>query len=66
MSKRKQKMLAAFGSKKKVMLRGEEVNVDITNGVDLEDHFKLKCYYYPLTFKSQQGLSLHMICKHER
>ena len=43
MSKRKQKMLAAFGSKKKVMHRGEEVNVDITNEVDLEDHFKLKC-----------------------
>ena len=66
MSKRKQKTLAAFGFKKKEMHRGEEINVDIPNKVDLEDHFKLKCLYCPLTFKSHQGLSLHMIRKHER
>ena len=66
MSKRKQKTLAAFGFKKKVMHIGEEINVDIPNEDDLEDHFKLKCIYCPLTFKSQQGLSLHMICKYER
>ena len=64
MSKRKQKTLAAFGFTKKVMHRGEEIDVDIPNEVNLEDHFKLKCLYCPLKFKSQQRLSLHMICKH--
>ena len=65
-SERKQKTLAAFGFKKKVMHKAEEINVDIPKEVDLEDYFKLKCLYCPLTFNSQQGLSLHLICKHER
>ena len=66
MSKRKQETLAVFGFKKKIMHRGREINVNIPNEVELVNHFKLKCLYCPLTFKSQQRLSLHMIRKHER
>ena len=44
MSKWKQKTLAAFGFKKKMMCRGKEIN-DIANEVDLKDHFKSKCLY---------------------
>ena len=66
MSKRKQKTLAVFGFKKKIMHRGREINVNIPNEVELVSHFKLKCLYCPLTLTSQQRLSLHMICKHEQ
>ena len=45
MSKWKQKTLAAFGFKKKMMCKGKVINVDIANEVDLKDHFKSKCLY---------------------
>ena len=63
MPKWKQKTLAAFGFKKKVMNIGKEINVDIPKKVDLQDHFKLK-YLYCIWFVNMSGKWLDTQRKH--
>ena len=38
--------VSSFCFKKMVMHRVEEINVDIPNEIDLDDHLKLKCLYF--------------------
>ena len=72
-SKRKQKTLAAFGFKKKVMHRGEEINVDIPNEVDLEGHYwtllvkstsRLLWYIFLFLSKHNPSFTLFLICSY--
>ena len=67
MSKRKQKTLGVFGFTKKVVHRGKEEQVAIPNFVKEEEVFKvIPCLQCPQKFKTQQGLSIHIKCKHAR
>ena len=63
MSKKKQTTLAAFGFTKSVLHRGQETAIDIPKTVS-EDEYQLECVHCPKTFKNQQGLSVHIKCKH--
>ena len=72
-SKRKQKTLAAFGFKKKVMHRDEEINVDIPNEVDLEDHYwtllvksisRLLWYIFLFLSEHTPSFTLFLICSY--
>lgn len=62
MSKKIQYTLAAFGFTKSVAHRGEVTAVDIPFVVP--DELKLKCQHCAQEFRSQQGLSVHLMCKH--
>ena len=62
MSNKKQATLAAFGFTKSIIHRGEEVPCKIpkvTKGVT-----KLKCDHCSMEFVNQQGLTVHVKCKH--
>ena len=60
---KKQATLAAFGFTKAVSHRGKETVVNIPKTTS-EDEYKLKCKHCSQTFKNQQGLSVHVKCKH--
>ena len=47
---------------KRVTHRGEQVEVALP--MFAEENEFIKCIYCEHSFKSQQGLSLHVICKH--
>ena len=67
MSKRKQQNLVFFGFTKKVVHRGKEQEIKIPRFVKEEEVIKLiPCLHCPLKFKTQQGLSIHIKCKHAR
>ena len=57
-----QKTLAAFGFTKKIVHRGREREVLIPENVDLGNAHP--CGQCNETFKSPQGLAVHMKCKH--
>ena len=61
---KKQAILAAFGFTKSVSHRGQETAIEIPKTVSIEEKYKLKCLYCMQTFKNQQGLSVHIKCKH--
>ena len=63
MSKKKQYTLAAFGFTKSITHRGEETAVDIPKVVS-DEKPKLKCQHCTQEFINQQGLSVHIMCKH--
>ena len=56
----KQTTLAAFGFSKTVKHRGR----DIISKVVSETVYELKCHHCMKGFKNQQGLSVHLKCKH--
>lgn len=60
---KKQSTLAAFGFTKTITHRGHDTTVDIPKKVPKET-FKLTCQYCMQGFKNQQGLSVHVMCKH--
>jgi len=60
---KKQATLAAFGFTKSVLHRGTETIINIPKTVSAEE-YKLKCLDCMQTFKNQQGLSVHLKCKH--
>ena len=64
--KEKAKDLSSFWVYQESKAQGRRNEHYFTEEVDLEDHFKLNCPQCSQKFKNQQGLSLHMICKHER
>ena len=67
MSKRKQQTLEYFGFTKKVVHRGKQQEVKIPNFIDAEEAIKLiSCLHCSQKFKNQQGLSIHIKCKHAR
>ena len=67
MSKRKQQNLGCFGFTKKVVHREKKQEVKIPNFIDAEEVVKLiSCLHCPQKFKNQQGLSIHIKCKHAR
>ena len=67
MSKRKQQNLVFFGFTKKVVHRGKEQEIKIPCFVKEEEVIKfIPCLHCPLKFKTQQGLSIHIKCKHAR
>ena len=57
-----QKTLAAFGFTKKIVHRGREREVLIPENVDLGNAHP--CGQCNETFKSPQGLAVHVKCKH--
>ena len=62
MSNKKQATLAAFGFTKSIIHRGEEVPCKIpkvTEGVTT-----LKCDHCSMEFVNQQGVTVHVKCKH--
>ena len=63
MSKRKQ---AILGFTKKLTHRGNEVVVDIPKTVQDETEKRIKCLHCDEKFLNQQGLSVHIMCKHPR
>ena len=63
MSKKKRYTLAAFGFTKSISHRGEETAVDIPKVVSYEKP-KLNCQHCIQEFINQQGLSVHLMCKH--
>ena len=67
MSKRKQQTLEYFGFTKKIVHRGKQQEVKIPNFIDAEEAIKLiSCLHCSQNFKNQQGLSIHIKCKHGR
>ena len=62
MERRKQATLGAFGFTKKVCHRGEEKTIAIPSTPTEEP--RLSCVKCRSTFKNQQGLTVHMKCKH--
>ena len=67
MSKRKQATLGEFGFSKKVCHRDGEVDVIISNFVEDKDIVKrIQCSHCSDKFVKQQGLSIHIKCKHPR
>ena len=67
MSKRKQATLGEFGFSKKVCHRDGEVDVIIPNFVEDKDIVKrIQCLHCSDKFVNQQGLSIHIKCKHPR
>ena len=65
MSKRKQQALGYFGFAKKVVHREKKQEVKIPNFIDAEEVVKL-ISLSPRKFQNQQGLSIHIKCKHAR
>lgn len=67
MSKRKQATLGEFCFSKKVCHRDGEVDVIIPNSVEDKDVVKrIQCLHCSDKFVNQQGLSIHIKCKHPR
>ena len=67
MSKRSkiiQPTLAAFGFTKKVVHRGETVDVDLPRYANELECGKFMCPKCPKRFKNTQGLSVHVKCVH--
>ena len=60
---KKQRTLADFGFTKTIIHRGNEMKVDIPNRIS-DSPPKLKCPNCEQTFLNQQGLSIHILCKH--
>ena len=60
---KKQTTLAAFGFTKSVTHRGQKTTTDLPKTVSEEIH-KLKCLHVMQGLKNQQGLSVHLKCKH--
>ena len=64
MSKRKQQIADILDLP---VHRGKEQQVKISNFIDAEEAMKLIFYLHcPQKFKNQQGLSIHIKCKHAR
>ena len=67
MFKRKQQTLGYFRFTKKAVHRGKEQGVKIPNFIVAEEAIKLiSCLHCPQKLKNQQGLSIHIKCKHAR
>ena len=60
---KKQPMLAAFDFTKTVFHRGGEMKVDLPTSVTLSSA-NLECLQCEQKFINQQGLSVHIKCKH--
>ena len=60
---KKQQTLAAFGFTKTVLYRESEIKVDLPTEVTLSSA-NLKCLKCEKKFINQQGLSVHIKCKH--
>ena len=65
MSQRKQPTLAAFGFSKKIIHRKKETKVEMPAYTE-EETKRIKCSHCKARFTNQQGLSLHIKCKHAR
>ena len=59
----KQTALAAFGFTKSVTHRGQKTTIDLPKTVS-EEIYKSKCLHGMQGFKNQQGVSVHLKCKH--
>ena len=64
--KRTQSTLAKFNFTQHVKHKGKRVKVDIPPYVTSCDADLIKCLHCDMKFKNQQGLSVHVLCKHER
>ena len=56
--------LTAFGFTKSVLHRGQETVTEMPKTVSNEAEYKLECLHCMQPFKTKQGLSAHIKCKH--
>ena len=56
--------LTAFGFTKSVLHRGQETVIEMPKTVSNEAEYKLECLHCMQPFKTKQGLSVHIKCKH--
>ena len=61
---KKQATFAAFGFTKSVLHRGQETVIEMPKTVSNEAEYKLECLHSMQPFKTKQGLSVHIKCKH--